>query len=354
MHAIDRDTVLSLLRDDPPGGTVTRVSLFLGLPAQGAAANTDVRARWERLLRRARRDALALGRDEEQDIDALLAPAHRLVQEPHVWGAWGGAAVFLGGARPLTWRLPLRQDDRVFVGARFHVKPLLPLLHGRGSFCILTLSSSRSRWIVADAEHAWEVGALALPQGVQTCLASCHTEEDSAAYCRRVDHAVQQLLPRGDRLLVLAGEGPLLAQLRGVCRYPRLVLEDLAGSSDATPVKELHAKALALVRPILEADQVDAHRRFEGEATQAVNDLEQILERCQEGRVASLVVASDRERWAAPGGLRYVEHERWEAGDVDLLDLAAAEALRRGGEVFAVPADCVPGATGAAAVVLRY
>ncbi|NNL12787.1 MAG: hypothetical protein HKO82_03750, partial [Acidimicrobiia bacterium] len=46
-------------------------------------------------------------------------------------------------------------------------------------------------------------------------------------------------------------------------------------------------------------------------------------------------------------------HDTPEAGDVDLLDAAAAQAWLRGGTVFAVAPDEVPG-DGHLAAVLRY
>jgi hypothetical protein len=390
MDVVTRDSILSLLESEtPPASSPTRVSLFLGTHPRGPEAQTD-RLRLEHLIARARADALALGRDREREVDALLEPARQACEDLDFWSSHGhGMALFLGPGEPATLRLSLPLRDLAVVGDRFHVKPLTPMLHGRGRFYVLALSRKRARWIVADAEHAWEIDVPGLPQGVEAVTryddpektlqahsgpprhagagragdALFHgqggvgTDDEkvvTASYCRLVAQAIPGLLA-DERPLVLAGERSLLAQLRRALSYQHLVSADLPGSPDRTPVSELGAKSLPLVRPWLEAEVKGAAKSFEEGATLALEDLDQILVRAGEGRIASLFVASDREFWGPPKRTaERVLHDAWQPGDVDLLDLAAAETLRHRGDVFAVPAAQVPGAGDVAAAVLRY
>jgi hypothetical protein len=75
----------------------------------------------------------------------------------------------------------------------------------------------------------------------------------------------------------------------------------------------------------------------------------------RDGRVATLFVAADGQRWGTyDESRRRVElHERPTNGAEDLLDRAALETLLHGGTVFSLAPEEMPGEAEIAAV-LRY
>ena len=71
--------------------------------------------------------------------------------------------------------------------------------------------------------------------------------------------------------------------------------------------------------------------------------LEEILQAAHDGRVDSVVVASDQCIWGRfrPGAVPDVRG-RPDAIDDDLLNIAAALTLRHGGRAYALPTDSIP------------
>ncbi len=70
----------------------------------------------------------------------------------------------------------------------------------------------------------------------------------------------------------------------------------------------------------------------------------------------SLFVAVGVQRWGAvePESGEVVLHNERQAGDQDLLDLAAVQTLIHAGDVYAVSADEVPDSMSPIAAVFRY
>ncbi len=74
-----------------------------------------------------------------------------------------------------------------------------------------------------------------------------------------------------------------------------------------------------------------------------------------EGRIATLFVNPCRLQWGVVDQAQQQidVHGAFEPGDEDLLEVAAAETLRRGGEVYATDEDEFPGSESVAAL-FRY
>ncbi len=70
------------------------------------------------------------------------------------------------------------------------------------------------------------------------------------------------------------------------------------------------------------------------------------------GRVETLFVAVGVQRWGAfdPSTGSVTQHEMRQAGDEDLLDLAAISTMINGGTVYALAPDDLPGESRAAAI----
>ncbi len=75
------------------------------------------------------------------------------------------------------------------------------------------------------------------------------------------------------------------------------------------------------------------------------------------GRVDRLFVARGAQRWGAwipDGEGSVIQHESYEKGDQDLLDLAAAATLRHRGRVFALEPEGMPTLDAPASAIFRY
>jgi hypothetical protein len=176
-------------------------------------------------------------------------------------------------------------------------------------------------------------------------------------YFRLVDKGLYEMMHDETSPLVLAGLDHLLAIYREVNSYPQLLDRDISGNPDEMVLEDLQKKLWALVEPYLKRAQADAAERylnFVGTGKTS-NDLEEIVPGAVYGRIAVLFVAMGIQRWGrfkmGSGGVEV--HRTQRSGDTDLLDLAAVHTLLKGGEVYVVDSEEVPGHITAAAL-FRY
>lgn len=325
------------------------------------------------------------------EAQGLLEPAAGLLEDQIFWQHQSdGLALFLDAGTFSTFRLPLDFKERVVVGPQFYIKPLLPLLSGDGQFLILALSQDDVRLLQGTRYRVAEVDLAGVPTSLARALRfddpegrlQFHTttgpsggqgarpaafhgtgapgddeKDDILRYFQKLDRGLQDLLA-GQRLpLVLAGVDYLLPLYREASAYDHILAEGIEGNPQDLPARELHRRAWAIVQPIFEQAQREAADRYRqaagGESASA--ELEEIVPAAHFGRVDTLFVALDEERWGAFDAQtnQLDVHQAKKVGDQDLFDLAAVQTLLNGGTVFAVPADKVPDG-GLAAALLRY
>ena len=102
-------------------------------------------------------------------------------------------------------------------------------------------------------------------------------------------------------------------------------------------------------------EAVAHYRKLAGQASEQVADtLKKIVPAASGGRIETLFIAVGVQHWGIfnPDTNEIDLHDQMESGD-DLLDLAAVQTYLKGGTVYAVEPEIVPGGTSAAAV-LRY
>jgi hypothetical protein len=102
----------------------------------------------------------------------------------------------------------------------------------------------------------------------------------------------------------------------------------------------------------------EARTRFEQLAGTdlVVYDVKEAVEAAVEGRVDTLFVAKEEERWGAldEATNTVAEHDVEQPGDDDLLDLAAVHTILNSGHAFVVPPEAIPGKHGPVTAILRY
>ena len=120
------------------------VSLFMPTHRRGRETEQDP-IRFGNLLREVEERLLDKGL-RSREVQEMLKPAQRLVQEPGFWRYQShGLAVFFAPEEFHAYRLPLPFEELVVISNRFHLKPLLPLFASDGHFYILALSQNQVR-----------------------------------------------------------------------------------------------------------------------------------------------------------------------------------------------------------------
>ncbi|TMJ58138.1 MAG: hypothetical protein E6G81_11475, partial [Alphaproteobacteria bacterium] len=141
------------------------VSVYLPTHSAGREVRQDA-IRLRNLLSDAAKRLAAAGR-RAPEVDALLRPARRLVDDEEFWRYQGqGLAVFVGPGFDRVHKLPIAVPEELAIANHFCIKPLLPLIDPAGSFCVLALSAGRTRLYQGSRWTFAEVTGLDLPQGL--------------------------------------------------------------------------------------------------------------------------------------------------------------------------------------------
>ena len=162
-------------------------------------------------------------------------------------------------------------------------------------------------------------------------------EEYLRHFFKEIDKGVHHILLGQTAPLILAGVEDEVAVYRHVNSYPRLMEQAVLGSPDAFQPNELHDRAMEIAReipppPLQKA--LDRLKEVFGTKV-ALSNMDKIVQRVDEGRVADLLLGED----SGP--------------KADLLNLAALKTLQHRGQAFTVKKSMLPPETEAVAI-LRY
>jgi hypothetical protein len=238
------------------------VSVFLPIHRAGREVE-QAPIRLKNLLRQAT-DALKTDGVRAAEIDRLLAPLRRLLDDRLFWQYQSdGLALF---SRPGWWRsfrVPLDLPELAVVDDRFHVSPLLPLLVGDRRFFVLAFSQNQIRLLEGTRDRVEEIDLPGVPLGVRDALQGQEVQKqlqlyvadrggvgaggiyhghghpgDGQAerilrYFRKVDRGLREVLAGERAPMVLAAVGHLAPIWRKANTYPQLVDEVLAGSPES-------------------------------------------------------------------------------------------------------------------------
>jgi hypothetical protein len=385
VEMISRRILQSLANDGTKG---SRVSIFM--PAVQAGQQTQQNLiRFKNLVREAEKYLCERGMNEH-DAKVFLQPAARMINDNEFWQHQdAGLAVFVAKDAFHKYRLPIEFQALAVVQERFYIKPLLPALTEGERFCILALSQNHVRLFDCGRRNVREVNLENVPRSMADALgyeltspgmqyqsatspsresagppnhqgqvASAYEEDfksDIQQFFRALNRGLKNYL-RAGQPLVLAGVEYLLPIFRRENKHEPIV-GSITGNFDVERPENLHARAWTLVEPYFAQARQDALARY-GELSdtdRAVNGLEEIVIAASEGRIDTLFIARDIQRWGRfDAAAREVHvHEEPRVGDEDLLDLTTAHTLLQSGQVFLLAGEEVPDDQPQAAI-LRY
>jgi hypothetical protein len=355
-------------------GSSPSVSIFMPTHVAGREIRQDP-VRLRQLVDAAADRLTRLGM-RRAEADRMLQPALDSVEDSEFWRHQDqGLALFLAPGFFRSHQVPLELEEQVVVGPRFVVRPLLPLAGAAGRFFVLALSSARARVFEATAHSIRERHDLRLPAGVAEVAAATAYQstgpgnpapgtrpgtagrnaeirnlgEDSGEeyktqildYLHQTKAVLEERL-RGDRTpVVLAAQPEMHGNFLAVAELPSLVPDVVEVNPDALDPAELQRRALAVARPVLEAGRRDALNQFRellgAQSARASAEPKTIVKAARHGRIDTLFVADRGHLWGRfdEAADQVTTHESAEAGDEELVNYAAVQALLNGGRVEA-------------------
>lgn len=361
------------------------VSIFM--PAHRTDAEQS-RIRFKNLCGKSEKMVAAMETDD-LDVDEAMKPARRLLEDQDFWQHQSdGLALFMSDQVFETYRLPITFEEVVVVTGRFHIKPLLPFVSSDTRFYILAASQSRVRLFRGTRQTIREMEPEGMPKNLSEALKYDDPEKqlqfhtgtggsggkrsavfhghglgaDDAKdrilrYFREIDRSLSPVMRNENSPLVLAGVDYLLPIYQETNSYPHLLEQCISGNPDEMGEKELHDKAWDLIEPLIKKAQTDAAARYHDfvGTGKTSKDLKDIIAAAVGGRVAVLFAAKGVQQWGRfdPERGTVEFHRVPEPGAEDLLNLAAVQTLRKGGEVYVVGQEKVP-ENAAATALFRY
>ena len=325
-------------------------------------------------VRIAVRDAIdrAAKRLDELDLphgvkNATIERLRRPLQDDDFWEHQSQAMLILATSEMDEWyRLPFEVEDEVTVADRFDVRMLMRARSDIWHAFVLLLSRGRVRLVEVTsaglAEHPLE-----MPDDHQLMLQRANNEgrmdrgpaqgadgdrPERERFCKVVAEAVGAIVPRAVPL-VLCATDDLRQAYRAQNRHPLLLDDEIAGHPEALADRELEERVMEVLRARNAQHVKDWKERFG-------NLRQQGLATSKVAHVAAAAAA------AAIEELR-VDRKASRSGDIDewgrllnrdgdrrflLLDLAA-DVMRTGGEVIAVPREDLTDGSPVAAI-LRF
>ncbi len=365
------------------------VCISMYMPTDPSAATTDEqRIRFKNLLRRAEKTVQERAPKNKQLVE-MIEEGRRLLENDYFWRYQSdGLAVFIAPDVFLFYRLPIAVEEAFSASNRFAVKPLMPMFMADARFYLLALSQAKVRLFACTPYSVMEIELVDVPDGIAESLRydskhyqlQFHTgtagggrrpalfhghgvgtddkKDDILRYFQDVDRGLATILSDRQVPLVLAGVDYLLPIFRDATSYQRVMEEAVTGNPDDLRAEELHRKALPIVRPVLEQNQIDDARRYRELAGKGYTaaGVQSVVPAAVYGRVEALFVALDEKR---PGVFDKKNNQVRITNDddpaaEDLLDLAAVEAIKNGGRIYATERERMPEEHAAIAAILRY
>ncbi|OGR42278.1 MAG: hypothetical protein A2X35_00815 [Elusimicrobia bacterium GWA2_61_42] len=319
----------------------------------------------------------------------FLDPARPLLEDHKFWQYQsGGLALFLSHDVKRVYTLPLNFSELAVVADHFCVTPVLPLFAEDGRFYVLALSQHSLRLYHCSRYSVTEVDLKQLPKSItdllelnprekqlqfhgntegsasrgKAAMFHGHGEDTDEAkdnmlvYFHNVNRGVNSMLRSDGAPLVLAGVDYLTRIYAKANTYPNLV-GMMPGSAVGSRPEELREKAWELVKPLFEAGELAAVRQYERlmGTPKASNHIKTILKAAEEGKVGTLLVSANAQRWGLfdPDLGVLAMHSKPELSDTELVDLCATRTLHHGGKVHVLEQSKMPGVAPVAAI-LRY
>jgi hypothetical protein len=322
-------------------------------------------------------------------VEQLLAPAGDLVEEGRFVATDGpGLAIFLTKGFARAYQLPYAPEQMMTVTSQFLIKPLMPLRLNE-QFYVLGLSQRGIRLLRATEHTVERMDLRDAPQSLDEALRwddpekelQWHSQtggrgngrdavfhghgvgtkemhkKDLLRYFQLLDRHLSKILAGEDAPLVLAGVDYLLPIYREANTYGHLFEEGIEGSYEQWNDKEIQHQAWELLQPYFQKGRQAAESLYHQQADKSLAsaDLATILPASYQGRVDTLFVALDEQRWGRyqPEAGQLELHTQPRPGDVDLLNLATIYVVKNSGDVYAAEREELPDAS-PLATILRF
>lgn len=279
------------------------VSLYLDLPRDRDESSVTIHLK--NLISEVEEEASRYRGEARDSLERDVERIQRLVREELLSGA-RALAVFTSHGLGMwhTFRSYLPLPNRVRVGPRAYLKPLLRLFAYAGQYAAALVDKSRARLWAVSAEGARELASFEAPvpgkhdQGGWSQARFQRHHQDHVQ--RHLKETAEELLRRHQRdpfrALFISGPEPVIDQFAGMLHpYLKEILAGHLGLAVAGSAQQVHQTVLERIVELERQEEgrlLDALRTQAGKGNLGVLGLEETLRALQQGQVRELLVDS--------------------------------------------------------------
>lgn len=332
----------------------------------------------------------------EQKIDKFLKPAKELLEDSSYWRHNSdGLAVFIAEDFSKIYRLPVYFEPYNYISEEFYIRPLLPMRAKDGHFYVLAIGLKNVNFYECtkhtiteiDVEdltpsrlqeavgYDWEQSMVqfraqqeGVPSpGAETGRGHFHGHGDDRTdkkteilqFFHRIDDGIMEIIGDENDPLVVASLDYMFPIYEEANKYPHLWDENVSGNPSDMDAVDLHREAFKLLEPYFEKERKEKEDLFQQfKATEKASvQLEDVVPAAIHGKVDTLFI---KNREDAFGNFledkntikKSKEHTPGE--NRSLLNLAAAQTILHGGNVYLLDEEEMPDEHSIACAYFRY
>ena len=282
----------------------------------------------------------------------------------------GTLALFLSPSSIHTHILPHACEERVLIGERFIITPLLPYLFGSMHYYILAVSRNVAHFLEAKNGEVHAMDIPDMPHSQADAWAGMDNKENSVlsntkddteletkVYLQKIAKSLHTFLHEQQLPLVFVGVSELHGMYKHLDTSGRLLEAFAHGNPDHMQGEEILKHTDPIVKEAADKRKLDLLEAYGNVAGtgRTSTDLSDILDAANAGKVDMLFVAEGAQQWGTfntESGKKEL-HEGPVDGNEELLGLAANHTLRHRGQLVTLPLDHMPEGKQIAAI-LRY
>ncbi len=354
----------------------TCVSIFI--PTQRAGKEvlegknkTHLKSLWKDV----RNQLVEKGQDENQ-IGETEKNIEALINDKSFWRHQSdGLAIFAAEGFFEKFTLPVNFEAHTYVSNEFYIKPLVPMFTEGTSFYLLALQLENvelyeaTRYSIGKVEiddltpskleervgfdykeKTLQFKSSSNSQG-QTNMhghagADRERKNEILRYFRAINDGITPLLNKDKTPLLVACQDNFFSIYQEANSYNHLFEKVIPGNPSDTDMLGLHEKALQVLEPELEKTKWEKTKKFEelNNTDNTGSSITDILPAIQQGKVDTLFLENRSEIWGTYNNdnMNVTIDDAQKNGNYSLMNWAAKEVLRQGGNVFLIPEAQMP------------
>lgn len=313
---------------------------------------------------------------DNRQISNFVRPVEELIEDVSFWrNLSDGLAIFLANGVFEKFVLPVHFKEFNYVSTEFYLKPLMPMFVGDGEFYLMSLALSDVK-LYKCSKHSYaeiiiddlipaskqdRVGYEFEQKNLQfrTQQASgdqvmYHGHEPATAkrkneikkYFRAINDGIIPVLKDRSIPFFIASQDYLFDIYKTVNTYPNLHERAIKVNLNATDASELHELAWELIEPIFDQerkDKIALFRKEEGTGKTAIG-IGKVLPAAIDGKIDALFCENKADIFGSykKENNTIVVSESEDDHGVSLMNLAAVEALIKGGKVYLLDKEDMP------------